>query len=999
MPENYSKSKRSRKAAIRLTVLNILIVLVVLALGVTLVVSEVTNQIVRSNIANMEELAEHDENSLYNSLNIRWTQLEDAAKVLKKRKFDSGSTLCEELKDISGVATSADYVMLLSDDGTEYRSSGLIAPNPGLQNAVSGQDSRFVERYNDNDSKWIEIRKEMLIMGVPIDYTHEGAHFSWLLCRYDISTLEKELKIKNYQSEGFSSVIDREGNYIVNVNRTHSVGRFDNFFDELKDAKFEGYSSIDEVRTTTTTTTTTESKSLVYNVDGEERIMVIKALGYADWFFVSTVPTSAFSKQTRAVMQPFTILLVSTAIVLALAFALMMRQKSQKEQLRQAERIEKRDRIVKRLAADYERVEVLELSEDAEDDYADLLSGGEFSVDVPGLESNLSLFEQFPHFLESAVHPDDRRELVDAVQKDVILARLAENPIYDVPFRVLTAEERHWYKIRFSSINPENPMDGIVVGLLNIDAEKESEQGLEEALNLAQSANRSKTTFLNNMSHDIRTPMNAIIGFTKLAQNHLDSKEQVGNYLEKISQSSDHLLSLINDVLDMSRIESGKMNLNEKEENLPEIIHSLHDIVQAEVNAKQLDFFIDTVDVNDENIVCDKLRLNQVLLNVLSNAIKYTPVGGSVIVRIIEKSVNARNYGSYQFRIRDTGIGMDREFLKTIFDPFTRVNSSTVSGIQGTGLGMAITKNIVDLMGGKINISSEPEQGTEVVIDFDFKLAKDRSEPIEIPELKGLPALIVDDDSDTAISVAKMTRDIGMHADWCTSGREAVLRVQDAASNGSGYKLIIIDWMMPGMNGVETAKRIRKEINSEMPIIISSAYDWSDIEDEARDAGVTAFVSKPLFPSDLHTVLRKCVGSVQDAAETAPLEYDFTGKKLLLVEDNEMNREIATEILEEEGFIVDTAEDGSVAYEKMAAAKSGDYDLVLMDVQMPIMDGYTATGIIRELRNGMEDIPIIALSANAFEEDRLKSLDAGMDDHISKPIDIEKLKATLARFL
>ena len=528
---------------------------------------------------------------------------------------------------------------------------------------------------------------------------------------------------------------------------------------------------------------------------------------------------------------------------------------------------------------------------------------------------------------------------------------------------------------------------------------EEQQKQLAEALSMAESANRAKTTFLNNMSHDIRTPMNAIIGYTGLAASHIDNKEQVQDYLSKIAQSSDHLLSLINDVLDMSRIESGKMNLNEKEENLPEIIHTLRDIVQADIHSKQHDFFIDTVNVNDDNIICDKLRLNQVLLNILSNSIKYTATGGTISMRIIEKTVKANGYATYEFRIKDNGMGMTEEYLKTIFDPFTRVKSTTVSGIQGTGLGMAITKNIVDMMGGTIDIQSELGKGTETIVTFDFKLQEGHKEAAVIPELQGLRGLVVDDDTNTCLSVSNMLNDIGMRYEWCTSGKEAVIRAEAAYRMGDLFKVYIIDWLMPDMNGTETARRIRKVIGDDDPIIILTSYDWSDVEDEAREAGVTAFVNKPLFPSDLKKVLGRLLSKENEKVEIEEFEYDFAGKRILLVEDNELNREIAEEILEENGFIIDTAEDGTIAVEKMKKAQVGDYDLILMDIQMPIMDGYEAARQIRAMGTEISKIPILAMTANAFAEDREAALEAGMNEHIAKPIDVKKLKTLLARFL
>ena len=528
------------------------------------------------------------------------------------------------------------------------------------------------------------------------------------------------------------------------------------------------------------------------------------------------------------------------------------------------------------------------------------------------------------------------------------------------------------------------------------DEQQKNKEMLEVALNQAEAANRAKTTFLNNMSHDIRTPMNAIIGYTGLASSHIDNKAQVQDYLAKIGQSSEHLLSLINDVLDMSRIESGKMVLSEKDEDLSEILHTLRNIVQADTNNKQLDLFLDT-DVSHQYVVCDKLRLNQVLLNILSNSIKYTQPGGMVSVRVKEAGLTRSGYGKYEFRIKDNGMGMSEEFLKTIYEPFTRVKSSTVSGIQGTGLGMAITKNVVDMMAGTIEIQSKEGEGTETILNFEFRFAAEKNtEPVRIAQLEGLQSLVVDDDISACQNVAKMLRDTGMRSEWCTSGKEAVIRTEEAVRLGDLFKVYIIDWMMPDMNGIETTRRIRQVVGDQAPIIVLTAYDWSDIEEEARAAGVTAFVSKPLFPSDLRNVLNKCCGSVVDETSEQEKEYDFTGKRTLLVEDNEMNREIGIEILEEAGLVVETAENGQLAVKAVEEKGIDYYDFVLMDIQMPVMDGYEATQAIRALPDGGK-ATIIALSANAFEEDIQKSLSMGMNAHVAKPIDVDTLFETMMK--
>lgn len=535
----------------------------------------------------------------------------------------------------------------------------------------------------------------------------------------------------------------------------------------------------------------------------------------------------------------------------------------------------------------------------------------------------------------------------------------------------------------------------------SVRKQKEQTQALQDALMQAQHANRAKTTFLSNMSHDIRTPMNAIIGFATIAVSHIDNKDQVKDCLQKVLSSSNHLLSLINDILDMSRIESGKVQIKEQECNISELMHNLVSIIQPQVKAKQLELFIDTFEIVNEDVIADSLKMNQVFINLLSNAVKYTPAGGTISFRIMQKTTFRHGYGDYIFIIKDNGIGMSKEFVEHIFEPFERESTVTRSGIQGTGLGMAITRNIVEMMNGKITVESEVGKGSTFTVELGLKLQDIEKNAEQIKELNGLRALVVDDDFHVCDSVSKMLKKIGLRSEWTTSGREAAYRAQMAYEEGDAYHTYIIDWQMPELSGVETARKIRSVVGSDVPIIILTAYDWSDIEEEARAAGVTAFCAKPLFMSDLKSALLAANNLLdkEDEAAVWTLE-DFGGKRILLVEDIELNREIAQVILEEAGFVVESAPDGTDAVAMVEQSEEYYYDAVLMDVQMPIMNGYEATRTIRSMsRRDVKDLPIIAMTANALEEDKEAALKNGMNAHISKPLNMDIFMAVLRQFI
>ena len=605
------------------------------------------------------------------------------------------------------------------------------------------------------------------------------------------------------------------------------------------------------------------------------------------------------------------------------------------------------------------------------------------------------------NYVREYVAPNDREELLNFIKPENIRARLANEEIISHRYVMFRFSEEHFMMLRIARI--DEGLKEVCIGFANVDEETREtlarNQELAEALAQAQHANASKTTFLSNMSHDIRTPMNAIIGFTSMALRHFENRTQVKDSLEKVLSSSNHLLGLINDILDMSRIESGRVEVAEQECNLSDLIHNLIHIIQPQVTAKQQKFHIDAFKVKNEDVYADQLKINQVLINILSNAVKYTPSTGSIFFRISQYESKIPGCAKYEFKIKDNGLGMSKEFLKHVFDAFEREETSTKSGIQGTGLGMSITKKMVELMGGDISVESEKDKGSEFTVTLDLKLQQ-KVKQIPIQELKNLRALIVDDDFNTCESVTTMLKQMGMRSEWTTSPREAVFRAGRALDDDP-FSAYIVDWLMPDQNGIETVRQIRRVVGHTAPVIILTAYDYSDIEQEAKAAGVTTFCTKPLFMSDLKNALSRAIsGREEKNAHDDLSSTNFDGKRVLLVEDIEVNREIAKAILTEIGLDVEDASDGSDAVKMFNDAPPNHYDIILMDVQMPVMNGYDATKNIRALnRLDAHTVPIVAMTANAFEEDKENALKCGMNDHLAKPLDIPKLLETLNKYL
>ena len=732
------------------------------------------------------------------------------------------------------------------------------------------------------------------------------------------------------------------------------------------------------------------SGNLKVKLGGTSYYLVYEGTAVQNWTMVGLVPVSIVNASLDQLWF-YTVQIVAGIVLgFAVLIILLIARRSHVTLRRKDTEIRYRDVLFQKLSLNVDDVFLMLDAETSKVDYVSPNIGRLLGIPWRNVRQDVhALVALYPKD-----DPDRDKNFLEGLHR-------GEQREWDAAYLHQETREPRWFHIVAMGSEVEGKTKYILV-MSDRTADKQVNQALSDAVAAAETANRAKSTFLSNMSHDIRTPMNAIIGFTTLALSNIDDKDRVKDYLAKTLASSNHLLSLINDVLDMSRIESGKIHLEEVEVNLSDVLHDLKTIVSGQIYAKQLELYMDAMDVTDEDVYCDKTRLNQVLLNLLSNAIKFTPAGGTVSVRVRQLAGQARGCGQYEFRIKDNGIGMSPEFAKRIFEPFERERTSTVSRIQGTGLGMAITKNIVDMMGGTIEVQTAQGKGSEFIVRVPLRVQAEHRPVEKITELEGLKALVVDDDFNTCDSVTKMLVKVGMRAEWTLSGKEAVLRARQSIEMSDVYHAYLIDWRLPDMNGIEVTRQIRS-LHDDTPIIILTAYDWSDIEVEAKAAGVTAFCSKPMFLSDLRETLMSALGQKQtDAAqELLPQkDADFKGRHILLVEDNELNREIAQEILREYGFRVDTAENGAVAVEKVSTAAPGSYDLVLMDVQMPVMDGYTATRQIRALENpALAGVPILAMTANAFDEDRRRAMESGMNGFLSKPIVIGDLVQELHKIL
>ena len=957
------------------------VVFIVLFVGILLTVFRyfefVSKTVYEESISHLTEIFHQSDNMLSELTNKNLTYLHMWGKYLENTSDES------EIRDyIEKAQEDAGFLdfYFLSSDGNYKMATGETG-YLGLQENIEDE----IRQGNDViTNATVPGKSQLLVFATPKPHgSYQGFEYDAIAIAYENSDIVNVLNISAFNGNAQSYVVHPDGRVVVD-HSSESWGEVYNFFGIMRE---HSYMSEKEILKLSEEFKEGHTDAMLINLDGEDYYLVYEKSKPQDWIFLGLVQADIVNASMN-VLQRSTMLLVSAvAVCIAGLFIGIILRKNRVNLKRKDTEILYRDELFQKLSMN---VDDVFLMLDAQTYQADYVS--------PNVEKLLGIkVEQIRKDIRvlGKLHP---RDVEDPEKNYLEEIRVHEQQEWDFEYvHQKTGEQRWFHNVAMGS--EVNGKKKYILVMSDRTSDRKMNQALSEAVRAAETANKAKSTFLSNMSHDIRTPMNAIIGFTTLAVSNIDDKERVRDYLSKILSSSNHLLSLINDILDMSRIESGKIHLEETEVSLSEVLHDLKTIISGQIHAKQLELYMD---VTNEDVYCDKTRLNQVLLNLLSNAIKFTPAGGTVSVRLREYPGTQRGCELYEIRVKDNGIGMSQKFVQKIFSPFERERTSTVSRTQGTGLGMAITKNIVDMMGGTIEVQTEQGKGTEFIIRLPLRIQPENHRIEKIAELEGLKALVVDDDFNTCDSVTKMLVKVGMRSEWTLSGKEAVLRARQSMEMGDAFHAYIIDWRLPDMNGIEVTRQIRS-LGDDTPIIILTAYDWSDIEVEARAAGVTAFCAKPMFMSDIRETLMAAIGQKQAGAEDNILpsaDSDFRGRRILLVEDNELNSEIAVALLSEYSFQVDTAEDGAEAVEKVKNSRPGDYDLVLMDVQMPVMNGYEATERIRSLDDPvLAGITILAMTANAFDEDRRKALACGMNGFLSKPIVIEELISTLQNTL
>lgn len=854
-------------------------------------------------------------------------------------------------------------------------------PLSGTKNGLEleeGWDSLLEKKEPVMAGGTLTDKQDVIVFAVPVNHgEYKGFGFEAVAISYTNADIASSLNVDAFSGQAKCCVIHNDGSVLLSTQTGGSV--FDNYLVYLKAASDIGEKRLKKIQEDWESGT---SGLLQCEIGDVNQCILYQPVGYQDYILLSVVPQNVVSAGFLSVQKTTTNVLLIIFLLVGTAVIALIVVRSYKQSRKSKIKLQYRELMFDVLSNSVDDIFIML---DHEDQTVDYIS--------PNIERLLGIPVQ-------EARKDIRVMKKCAVNFDVVIPKkeldkipLNGNIYRECEYMHQNTGERRWYRMTVYNMSIQDVKKYIVV-LSDRTQDQQMNLKLQEALTAARSANEAKSNFLSNMSHDIRTPMNAIVGFSMLLEKDADKADKVREYTRKITASSHHLLSLINDVLDMSKIESGKTSLNVDNFSLPELMDELSIILRPQAKAKNQIFKIYVQGAPPEHIVGDKLRLNQILINLLSNAIKYTPNDGNIDFYVCEVPQDTQQYVKLRFIVQDNGIGMSKEFQKIIFSPFSREISSVTNSIQGTGLGMAITKNLVDLMGGIIRVESEPGKGSKFTVELSFALPEPEETELWFRQ-KVTNILVADDEEEICLDIKELMRDTGVDVSFVTDGSSAVEAAVQAHLRGEDFDVILLDWKMPGLNGVDTARIIRERIATDTPILVLTSHDWSDIETEARQAGINAFMSKPFFVSTFWQTIKPLFSEQTVKAESSDnIELSvMNGLLFLVAEDNELNSEILTEMLKLEGASCEIAVNGQEAVDMFVNSEPGHYDMIFMDVQMPVMNGYEATRQIRSSAHPeAKTIPIAAMTANTFAEDVRNSLDAGMDGHLAKPIDMNAVR-------
>lgn len=789
-------------------------------------------------------------------------------------------------------------------------------------------------------------------------------------------------KFTFYEGAGRTYLVDgSDGKWILRSLGTDGASRRQ---DDIYSLLIDSGNEQEEVKQFQHAVSIEKTGTAVFDFNGERSYICFMPLSSsADWYIITVIAKEVLLKEStqiqRMIQMIFTVFCI-TLIILAVTFAVWQNRKTKEKEA------DYREALFANVSANIDSAFMIYEKKSRKTVFVSENVRRLLGLDRKWLGKDAGNLFEWCKIPEEDVQ---RQDFMKGTLKDPVIREVRLEDKTGVGFRYIRLE-----------LIPADLGQEIAV-LTDITKDKDIQSSLVEAMEQAENASRAKNDFLSAMSHDIRTPMNGVVGMTAIAAAHLDDRNRVKECLGKISEASAHLLNIINEVLDMSQIESGKIELTDESFNLAELLQEVLNMNYPGIQEKNHSLKVRIQSMHHEKVIGDPVRFQRIASNLISNAVKYTPDGGMIVIALNEKEPVISGYGCYELIVQDNGIGMSEEFMKRLFQPFEREEDVRISRIQGTGLGMSIVKNLVSLMMGNVEVESEKNKGSIFRVTVNLRLDVQDMEQEE--KLVQLPVLVVDDDLVTCESVSGMLCDIGMIGEWADSGALAVQMAEERHNKRRDYMAVILDWKMPEMDGLETARQIRAKVGTEVPIIILTAYDWGEIEEEARAAGVDTFLSKPIYK----TKLRQKMLSVADGSKEVPVHQESglnnmipEGKRVLLVEDNELNKEIAAELLRMMNVEVEIAADGVEAVERFTASETKWYDLIMMDIQMPRMNGYEATREIRSMdRPDSQTIPIVAMTADAFAKDVQAVRAVGMNEHVAKPISVDRLYQVLVKFL